>query len=186
MEARFWSKVDASGDCWGWTAARTSNGYGYYKFDGRMVRAHRHAWETLVGPIPDGLQIDHLCRYKVCVNPDHLRVVDNRANQLAGYRSPTARNARKTHCANGHLLSGSNLVIQVSPQYARLCRACRGWDEMQRSKRARALRCVNGHAISSENTYYRPDNGARQCRACRRVRQRRYSATRSRAGLGIA
>jgi len=77
---RFWAKVDlaAEGGCWAWTA-RTSNGYGKYamRVRGKVTdyRAHRLAYQALVGPIPEGFQIDHLCRNRACVNPNHLEIV---------------------------------------------------------------------------------------------------------------
>lgn len=87
-DARFWEKVDASGDCWEWTAAYCGSGNPYGNFrvgsmrEGtrRHVKAHRWAWEHLVGPIPEGMFIDHLCYNTLCVNPDHLRVVTHREN----------------------------------------------------------------------------------------------------------
>lgn len=83
---RFWSKVDASGDCWEWTAGKTSNGYGaFYPTPHSQIAAHRWVWQSLVGPIPDGLQIDHLCRNKGCVNPDHLEPVSFTVNQHRGF-----------------------------------------------------------------------------------------------------
>lgn len=119
---RFWSKVDASGDCWEWTGCVLQNGYGQFSDEGRRVFAHRFVWELLVGPIPEGLTIDHLCRNKICVNPDHLEPTSMRVNVLRG-EGPTARNARKTICKRGHALRGSNLYVPASG--TRQCRACR-------------------------------------------------------------
>lgn len=82
---RFWSKVDTSGICWEWTAAR-SDGYGQFKSGpGEPAGAHRWAYQYLVGPIPVGVQLDHLCRNRACVNPDHLEPVSQRENILRGY-----------------------------------------------------------------------------------------------------
>ena len=100
-EERFWSKVDKTGDCWLWTGVKGSAGYGQFqvKVDRgrfRTIGAHRYAYELCVGPIPEGLHIDHRCRTKSCVNPDHLRPVtpkqnaenlgDDRANNTSGVR----------------------------------------------------------------------------------------------------
>jgi hypothetical protein len=77
-ETRFWSKVDASGICWEWTGPQFWTGYGAFGIGGqggRTVLPHRYVWELLVGPIPEGLEIDHLCRNIICVNPDHLEPV---------------------------------------------------------------------------------------------------------------
>ena len=86
---RFWEKVDATGDCWEWTSSRTRKGYGGFRAVSGWASAHRWAYEHLVGPIPPGLQIDHLCRVRHCVNPDHMEPVTNQVNQLRG----TALNA---------------------------------------------------------------------------------------------
>lgn len=121
--ARFWMKVDGGGNrCWEWTAS-LRNGYGQFGVRaGHVVPAHRFAYEHLVGPIPDGMVIDHLCRNTRCVNPAHLEPVTNVENVMRG-ESPMARNARTTHCTHGHELVGANLY--VDPKGRRQCRACR-------------------------------------------------------------
>lgn len=98
---RFWGRVDRSGDCWAWTGAHHVEGYGEFQMDGRRLRAHRVAWEWAHGPIPVGLEPDHLCRNRACVNPDHLELVTHRVNILRGL-APTAINAAKTECPRGH------------------------------------------------------------------------------------
>lgn len=91
-EERFWAKVDCSGDCWEWTGG-TSDGYGAIRVDGLMAKAHRFAYEQLRGPIPDDLDIDHLCRNTRCVNPDHLEPVtrSENARRQAGGDTPDLR-----------------------------------------------------------------------------------------------
>lgn len=126
LAVRFWTKVDrGEGDaCWLWTGSRGSNGYGAIRAggaEGPNVPAHRLAYELLVGPIPDGLTIDHLCRTPLCVNPAHLEPVTSRENTLRSH-NPTAVNARKTHCSAGHPLSGDNLAIVAR---RRVCRECK-------------------------------------------------------------
>lgn len=122
VAARFWVKVDATGDCWEWTASLDTSGYGIFR-DGGLVKAHRWAWMNLVGPIPDGLVIDHLCRNIVCVNPDHLRVVTRDTNTLAGY-GYSGRNRRATHCPQGHPYSPDNIYIKPSQPGSRRCLTC--------------------------------------------------------------
>lgn len=121
--ARFWSKVQKvdCGGCWMWVGAATRQGYGQINVQGRMAYAHRVSYEMAVGPIPVGLQIDHLCRNRRCVNPDHLEPVTRRENILRG-DGITARNARKTHCAKGHSFAGDNLYVY--PDGNRGCRIC--------------------------------------------------------------
>lgn len=105
----FWSNVPdhLPGDvCWPWQGRSNADGYGRW---GKRL-AYHVLYETLVGPVPDGLQLDHLCRNRICVNPAHLEPVTQRENCLR---------ARKTNCQHGHPLSGPN----VSPE--RKCRTCR-------------------------------------------------------------
>lgn len=120
---RFWEKVEkpSQADCWPWLAGCTSRGYGDFYYDGKQVRAHRFAYELLVGPIPEGLQLDHLCRVRHCVNPQHLEPVTHRENVLRGI-GPTAEQARRTHCIHGHPFSEDNLRIGANGR--RYCRAC--------------------------------------------------------------
>src|SRR5438105_7122344 len=97
---RFWSKVDRGGDadCWSWLASKDRDGYGFFcvSKDRPDDRAYRVAYRLLVGPIPNGLELDHLCRNPGCVNPTHLEPVSHRVNVLRG-QGPSAINARKTH-----------------------------------------------------------------------------------------
>jgi hypothetical protein len=97
----FWSRVDKTGSCWLWTGAIQSRGYGHLAVNKRAVLAHRYAWELENGPIADGLVIDHRCRVRACVNPDHMDLVSPKENTMRGI-GPTAINARKTACPAGH------------------------------------------------------------------------------------
>ena len=121
MDTLFFQKVDASGPCWLWTGYTMPSGYG------RMTRkqigylAHRYAWELLVGPIPNGMELDHLCKVRNCVNPDHPEPVSHaennrRSGNLAGLRS------RQTHCKNGHEFAEENIYRNARGN--RVCRAC--------------------------------------------------------------
>lgn len=105
-DERFWSKVDASGPCWEWTAGVGVGGYGRFALSRlndktRCVYAHRYSYELLVGEIPEGLVIDHLCRNRKCVNPDHLEPVTQQENVLRG-NGVTATNAKKDRCPKNH------------------------------------------------------------------------------------
>lgn len=87
-EERFWAKVDRrdGGDCWPWLGTTTSTGYGLFGVprEDRTVGAHRYAYELVVGPIPTGLELDHLCRVRNCVNPAHLEPVTHAENLRRG------------------------------------------------------------------------------------------------------
>ena len=116
---RFWAKVDRSGECWLWTAA-TANGYGRFRWRGRASFAHRVVYELEVGPIPEGLQIDHLCRTRNCVNPSHLELVTQAENIRRG-----APYKRKTHCHRGHPFNDENTArLTGRGRVERRCRAC--------------------------------------------------------------
>lgn len=107
-------------DCWYWGALRTRDGYGCFGVKtGVTVRAHRYAYETLVGPIGSSLVLDHLCRIRFCVNPAHLDPVTPRENVLRG-RGLAARNARVTRCPLGHRYTSTN-----TRKYGRGGRHCR-------------------------------------------------------------
>ena len=103
---RFWEKVQVNpGACWLWTGSKDP-GYGYGRFGVgyrkertlKTVLAHRYLYEAMVGKVPDGLELDHLCRNPSCVNPSHLQPISKSENSLRGDN----RNRRKTHCPRGH------------------------------------------------------------------------------------
>lgn len=119
---RFWSKVEKTDTCWLWTSA-LDNGYGRFWVSGRSLLAHRVSYELSGLQIPDGMQLDHVCRNRACVNPgpDHLEPVDLATNVLRG-AGLSATNKRKTHCLRDHLLDEANTYI--TPSGARQCITC--------------------------------------------------------------
>lgn len=118
-EARFWAKVRRSDGCWEWQGSLSSKGYGvFWDADHKNnLLAHRVAYELVTGPIPDGLQLDHLCRNRRCVNPAHLEPVTGKENLLRG-DTHAANNASKEVCKNGHPFD------VVRPDGSRGCRTC--------------------------------------------------------------
>jgi hypothetical protein len=121
---RFWEKVEKTPTCWNWTASTQRDGYGVFETRGTQHRSrhtHRIVYELLVGPIPDGMELDHLCRNRACCNPAHLEPVPHGENCVRGVGFGGI-NARKTHCASGHPYDGDNLYIH--PDGSRRCRAC--------------------------------------------------------------
>ena len=117
----FVERVPFSG-CWIWTGSLFWTGYGQITIDGYPHTAHRTVYEHFVGKIPQGMWIDHLCRVRCCVNPQHLEPVLPRENTLRG-ETLARKNFEKTHCKNGHILAGENLYMR--PDGARGCRACK-------------------------------------------------------------
>ncbi len=127
---RFWAKVDTSGECWTWTAYLNACGYGKFRFRGEAWLAHRVAYELLIGPIPGGRSLDHMChnadrscpgneqcKHRACVNPAHLATADHRQNAL---RSPLI--GAKMHCKNGHAFDDSN--TSMTSAGSRRCLTC--------------------------------------------------------------
>lgn len=147
FEERFWAKVDKNGPpsayrpelgpCWLWTGALSWGGYGVLGNPSRA--AHRVGYELQVGPIPPGLDLDHLCRVRNCVRGEHLEPVTERENALRSDISLPAVNAARTECVNGHRFDDVNTY--TDPSGRRRCRIC----QRERTRRYRMTR------INSDN-----------------------------------
>lgn len=137
---RFQYKVDAN-NCWVWQKAISSTGYGSFYYDGRVQRAHRISYMHYVGPIPDNLVLDHLCRNKACVNPAHLEVVTHKTNVLRGI-GPSANNAKKTACPRGHEYTPENSVLRRDGKF---CKVCKSAFAARNYQRTRIKKMANWH-----------------------------------------
>ncbi len=131
---RIGDKFTVGDGCWEWTASRTTAGYGQTSVAGKYRMAHRALYELLVGPIPNGLQLDHLCRNRGCVRPDHLEPVTQAENLRRGERWQQ----RKTHCPQGHEYDEANTYVTPSRPTARYCRECNRVTGVERQRRYRA------------------------------------------------
>lgn len=208
---RFLAKVDRNGPlperrpelgpCWVWTGAKQGSGYGHFHLEGRGVGAHVAAYMLFRKPVPDGLDLDHLChpgdgscpratcRHTLCVNPDHLEPATRLENIKRGHTFVASQMA-KTHCPKGHPYDEENTRIRIAPSgnEMRSCKQC-GRDARSPTGKINPLiaanaaktHCPQGHEYTPENTIIDYSvggkNGGRRCRACRNERQRqRYQS----------
>lgn len=124
LDEQLWSRLEV-GDCWEWAGARSPQGYGQLNRRGERWLAHRLVWTVLVGGIPEGMHMDHLCRNPPCCNPDHLEVVTQRQNKERGIR------ATRVHCGKGHRYE---VRVRRRGGIERYCRTC---TNARRRERAR-------------------------------------------------
>lgn len=137
IDQRFDEKwVDSLVGCHIWIAARDRDRYGYFAVGrGKLKRAHRWSYERAFGPIPEGLQIDHLCRVRQCVNPEHLEPVTPKENTMRG-ETPAAKNAAKTHCYRRHPFDATNTENFKGERICKICKAAKykKWYDKNRRK----------------------------------------------------
>jgi hypothetical protein len=148
IEQSFWERANKAEGCWLWSGSLNDDGYGIL----RRLSAHRYAYELLVGPIPDGMEIDHVCSVRKCVNPAHMEAVTHTENIRRSWVRGNCENRRntlaemhksKTHCPHGHALSGENLVFDTQSG-ARRCRICNNNKAARYKQRKKETRIANG------------------------------------------
>lgn len=139
--------VELASGCWGWAGPKEKrDGRALFRFQGRKCYTYRWIWECCHGPVPEGRELDHVCKHPWCVNPDHLEAVTHRVNVLRGV-GPTAQNARKTYCPKGHRLSPESgrricktcrRIRRSTPEYRERDNARRRTEDYRAKRRARS------------------------------------------------
>lgn len=181
------STINAGG-CWVWKLSKDRDGYGQIKLPGRITRrAHRVSYAVFNGAFDESLQLDHLCRVRSCINPDHLEPVTCAENLHRGVDVAWMVNAAKTHCPQGHEYTHENTTIERGGR-SRRCKQCALARNRLRKRLATALNpkkhysqvlkerthCKYGHEFTVENTWVEK-TGTRHCRTCHRERARKSS-----------
>jgi hypothetical protein len=180
LPERFTKKivVTVDGGCWVWTAAKNNQGYGVLTVGSRrlgtkrVVLAHRFSYESEVGAIPDGMELDHLCHRPICVNPNHLRPKDHSGNMQ------NSRSALKQFCKNGHERTPENTYVRKDRCGQKQCKVCNVEKNRRRYKptgtptNALKTHCKRGHEFTPENTVWLRNGTARQCRTCAQAQAR--------------
>lgn len=133
-------EIDPITGCWNWTG-RIEDGYGKVALSSRYTSVHKASFELWKGRVPNGTELDHLCRNRRCFNPDHLEPVTHQENVRRGALPQMMREkaAAKTHCYKGHSLSGENLVLQGPQKKFRVCRICRAERQRKRYHETKTL-----------------------------------------------
>ncbi len=175
-----WDRIDTNGPLWNgthcWMRHRAKGlRYPIISRRGKTENLHRFIYKAIVGPIPEGLTLDHLCRRPYCCNPAHLEPVTSAENSRRAA-------ALKTHCVHGHPLSGDNLLPSAEPG-SRRCRQC--VIERGRARRAQfkpigqhashplKTHCKRGHPLTDENVFVYA-SGLRSCRQCRAIARKAW------------
>jgi len=172
---RVLERVEKTDTCWLWSGKLSAEGYGRLGHGRKFHPVHRWIYEQLVAPVPKHLHMDHLCRVRHCVNPEHMEPVTPGENVRRGV-SPIAKNSNKTHCPNGHQLT------KVAWANRRQCVTCQrrfgeaANEKLRQRKKAEGTyrkklggetHCLRGHEYTEENTY-RSKAGFRSCLRCKR------------------
>jgi HNH endonuclease len=186
LPPRFWSKVipEPNTGCWLWLGGRNNqDGYGSYGVSARRSQvAHKACYEILIGPVPGGLELDHRCRVRCCVNPDHLEPVTHRVNVMRG-AGMAARNAAAINCPVGHPYDDGSRTARNGWRVCKICETLRARARSDARKEARRILriavgdvCRRGHPFTPDTTIINVRGGisSRECRVCKYARTRFY------------
>lgn len=160
MPSRFRDNIDASEECWLWTGPLNDAGYGRVYFNKRQTRAHIMAYTLLIGPVPDGLELDHLCRVRRCANPEHLEPVTHGENMRRAF-------AARTEARNGVCPAGRHVIAEVGEYLwacGKKCKACHRERNASGTLRSKLV-CGQGHPRTPDNTIIRRA-GNPACKPC--------------------
>lgn len=142
LPKRIMSKIDQQEDCWVWQASTDGCGYGHVWHEGKLKRAHKLLYETLVGAVPEGLELDHLCKNRACVNPEHLEPVTHAENVNRGEWALANRPVPRT-CKRGHPVDNENVYILNEKGWG-TCLTCKRDRDREYARRYRAARKIGG------------------------------------------
>ena len=136
--------LEVENGCWLWQGSKTKEGYGQFWVDGKHEPAHRWAYETIVNPLPQGLECDHLCQVTCCVKPWHIEPVTRQVNMLRGKNTFARINSEKVSCIYGHPFSGDNVWYRErkNGSISRECLACRSDAQSRAVAKRRAVTTV--------------------------------------------
>lgn len=162
---KFWKRVaiKGTGECWNWLGYKNHKGYGYFRNNGKSYFSHRVAYELLIGKIPRGLFIDHLCRNRACQNPRHMEPVSRKENTMRGMNF-AAMNARKTQCLIGHQFNEANTQIIITKKGAiwRACRECARVRARNTYYKNRMIKYPKGKKLDRKKNRYRDESSIKK------------------------